>query len=71
MGGCIAVRYVLVMLCHAAYCILYLQRVSLSVAIMVMVRTVVQWNESKQGLLLGSYFVGYVLTQIPGSVIAK
>ena len=29
------------------------------------------WDESTQGLILGSFFYGYVLTQIPGGRLAE
>lgn len=28
------------------------------------------WDEAEQGLILGSFFYGYVVTQLPGGVIA-
>ena len=29
------------------------------------------WHESKQGIILGMFFYGYVLTQLPGGRLAE
>lgn len=29
------------------------------------------WDETKQGIVLGSFFYGYVLTQVPGGRLAE
>lgn len=29
------------------------------------------WDEAKQGIVLGSFFYGYVLTQVPGGRLAE
>jgi len=29
------------------------------------------WDENEQGIVLGSFFYGYVLTQIPGGLLAQ
>jgi len=29
------------------------------------------WNEAEQGVILGSFFWGYVLTQIPGGIVSQ
>ncbi|CAG7733200.1 unnamed protein product, partial [Allacma fusca] len=29
-----------------------------------------EWNEAEQGFILGSFFFGYVLTQLPGGILA-
>ena len=65
---------------------LYALRVNLSVAIVSMVQSNVvtgnnsnhystnssefDWDENTQGLVLGSFFFGYVLTQLPGGRLA-
>ena len=30
-----------------------------------------QWTEVEQGVILGSFFWGYILTQIPGGILTK
>lgn len=63
---------------------LYALRVNLSVAIVSMVRTSnstkqtlnesqasqFDWDENTQGLVLGSFFWGYVISQLPGGRLA-
>ena len=61
-------------------------RVNLSVAIVYMVNSTAMnpelnttntsdgpflWSESKQGVILGMFFYGYVLTQLPGGRLAE
>ena len=51
----------------------YAMRVNLSVAIVYMVKDshMPHWNESQQGIILGMFFYGYVLTQLPGGRLAE
>ena len=47
-------------------------RVNLSVAIVYMVKDPgMSWHESQQGIILGMFFYGYVLTQLPGGRLAE
>ena len=55
-------------------------RVNLSVAIVYMVNSTdstntntghFQWDEAQQGIILGMFFYGYVLTQVPGGRLAE
>ena len=59
-------------------------RVNLSVAIVYMVNNTALynttntsnegpflWDESQQGIILGMFFYGYVLTQVPGGRVAE
>ena len=55
-------------------------RVNLSVAIVYMVNSTAstntntghfQWDEAQQGIILGMFFYGYVLTQVPGGRLAE
>ena len=47
-------------------------RVNLSVAIVYMVKDPgMKWHESQQGNILGMFFYGYVLTQLPGGRLAE
>ena len=50
----------------------YAMRVNLSVAIVYMVKDPsMAWHESQQGIILGMFFYGYVLTQLPGGRLAE
>lgn len=62
-----------------AMVMLYALRVNLSVTIVSMVRsnstiasgsTTFEWNEQTQGMVLGSFFWGYVIFQLPGGRMA-
>ena len=51
-------------------------RVNLSVAIVYMVNgsdkgVHFHWDEAQQGIILGMFFYGYVLTQLPGGRLAE
>ncbi|XP_067047190.1 sialin-like [Acropora muricata] len=86
-------RYVLAALSCSGFCVIYLLRVNLSVALVAMVNSTYtnekvsksnpecqrnlstsslqkdeqfNWDEKTQGLILGSFFYGYILTQLPG-----
>ena len=61
----------------------YAMRVNLSVAIVYMVNNTAihqnssspdgpfVWDEAEQGIILGMFFYGYVLTQLPGGRLAE
>ncbi|MFZ1742268.1 MAG: ACS family MFS transporter [Pontixanthobacter sp.] len=62
-------RHQLVLMAFMAIFICYMDRVAISVAIIPMVETY-GWDMSTQGLVLSSFFVGYLLTQIVGGRLA-
>jgi MFS family permease len=62
-------RYLLVGLCFAATFVCYIDRVNISVAIIPMAEAL-HWDASRQGLVLSSFFVGYLLTQVVGGRLA-
>ncbi|CAH3189327.1 unnamed protein product [Porites evermanni] len=89
----IPARYVLAALSCSGFCVVYLLRVNLSVALVAMVNSTYvneqasannpecqrnsstdsekkngefNWDQKTQGLILGSFFFGYVITQLPG-----
>lgn len=62
-------RHQLVLMAFLAIFICYMDRVAISVAIIPMVETY-GWDLSTQGLVLSSFFVGYLLTQIVGGKLA-
>ncbi len=62
-------RYTVVALTVAAVFICYIDRVNISVAIIPMAEHF-GWDPSTQGLVLSSFFVGYLLTQIVGGRLA-
>eukprot|EP00096_Caligus_rogercresseyi_P002339 TRINITY_DN14442_c0_g1_i1.p1 TRINITY_DN14442_c0_g1~~TRINITY_DN14442_c0_g1_i1.p1 ORF type:complete len:247 (+),score=35.20 TRINITY_DN14442_c0_g1_i1:91-831(+) len=78
-------RYVVAGLAFFGFCVIYMLRVNLSVAIVAMTSQKVitldngteqilppefRWESSTQGLILGSFFYGYIVTQIPGGFLA-
>ncbi|XP_040572757.1 sialin isoform X1 [Lepeophtheirus salmonis] len=78
-------RYVVAGLAFFGFCVIYMLRVNLSVAIVAMTSKKViilengsekilppefRWESSTQGLILGSFFYGYIVTQIPGGFLA-
>jgi len=62
-------RYTMVGLCFFATFLCYLDRVNISVAIIPMARDF-NWDREVQGLVLSSFFVGYLLTQVVGGRLA-
>jgi ACS family sodium-dependent inorganic phosphate cotransporter len=62
-------RYLLVGLCFAATFVCYIDRINISVAIIPMAEAL-HWDASRQGLVLSSFFVGYLLTQVVGGRLA-
>jgi len=77
-------RYVVAGLAFLGFCVIYMLRVNLSVAIVAMTAnknhtlengTIVvypdfTWERQTQGVILGSFFYGYIFTQIPGGYLA-
>ena len=62
-------RYTLICLCALATFICYLDRINISVTIIPMAEEM-SWDPKTQGLVLSSFFVGYLLTQIIGGWLA-
>jgi sugar phosphate permease len=62
-------RFTLVGMCALAGFICYIDRVAISVTILPMAEEF-GWDRSVQGLVLSSFFMGYLLTQIAGGVLA-
>jgi ACS family sodium-dependent inorganic phosphate cotransporter len=62
-------RYTLIGLCACATFICYIDRVNISVAIIPMAEEF-GWDRATQGLVLSSFFVGYLLTQVFGGYLA-
>jgi len=63
------VRASVVAMCFAAIFVCYIDRVNISVAIIPMARDL-DWSPSTQGLVLSSFYVGYLLMQIGGGRLA-
>ncbi|KAK6627087.1 hypothetical protein RUM44_009564 [Polyplax serrata] len=77
-------RYVVAVMAFLGFCNVYAMRVNLSVAIVAMTtnKTVINengtfiqpaefnWNSDVQGVVLSSFFYGYILTQLPGGYLA-
>ena len=62
-------RHVLIAMCAIATFICYIDRINISVAIIPMAEEF-GWDRSTQGLVLSSFFAGYLLTQIAGGWLA-
>ena len=54
-------------LVHLGFTFIYVLRMNLSVAVVSMKEF--EWTEAQQGVLLSTFFYGYVISQIPGGVI--
>jgi len=77
-------RYVVALLAFFGFCNIYMLRVNLSVAVVAMTTNKThrlpngttteypdfEWDSATQGLVLASFFYGYILTQIPGGYLA-
>lgn len=63
-------RYTLIALCFGAVFVCYLDRVVISIAIIAMQDTF-GWSETVKGFVLSSFFVGYMLFQIPSGYLAN
>ena len=57
-------RHNIVLLCFCAVFVCYIDRVNISVAIIPM-QEAFGWSDTTKGLVLSSFFVGYMLTQAP------
>ncbi|KAL6981975.1 Ascorbate transporter, chloroplastic, variant 4 [Sarracenia purpurea var. burkii] len=62
-------RWVIVLLCFAAFLLCNMDRVNMSIAILPMSQEF-NWNSTTVGLIQSSFFWGYLLTQILGGIWA-
>ncbi|CAH9123739.1 unnamed protein product [Cuscuta epithymum] len=62
-------RWVIVLLCFAAFLLCNMDRVNMSIAILPMSKEY-NWNSATVGLIQSSFFWGYLLTQIAGGIWA-
>jgi len=62
-------RYVVVVLSFLSVFVCYIDRVNISVAIIPMAEDL-NWNMQTQGMVLSSFFIGYLLLQIVGGRLA-
>ena len=60
----------MVALCACATFICYIDRVNISVAIIPMAEEF-GWDQSTRGLILSSFFLGYLLTQPPATWVSS
>ncbi|CAM1325282.1 SLC17A6 (predicted) [Pycnogonum litorale] len=73
------IRYFMTFLCWLSLVCSYVMKVDISIAIVDMVSTpgsesrgnVFDWNSTTQGLILSSFYWGYIITQIPGGLLAS
>ena len=63
-------RYTIIGLCVAASFVCYIDRVNISVAVLEM-QEQYHWNETTKGLVLSSFFLGYMLFQVPAGWLAN
>lgn len=69
---CTSSKYIFCVLSFLGFVNIYAMRVNLSVAIVSMTAdTNENWNESTKSLILGSFFYGYILTQIPAGRLSE
>lgn len=81
---CIPARYMIAIVSCLGFVNVYGLRVNLSVAIVQMVNSTAtigvtneshartfDWTSTQRGQVLGSFFYGYILTQIPGGLLAE
>jgi ACS family sodium-dependent inorganic phosphate cotransporter len=66
----LARRHVLVLMCFAAAFICYIDRVNISIAIIPMAEHF-GWSATQKGFVLSSFFIGYMLGQIPSGWLAN
>jgi len=62
-------RTTLIALCFAAVFICYVDRVNISLAIASMASEF-GWNKTTSGFVMSSFFIGYLITQVPGGALA-
>lgn len=69
VGG-ISRRHVLVFMCFLAAFVCYIDRVNISIAIIPMAEHF-GWSATEKGFVLSSFFIGYMLGQIPSGWLAN
>jgi ACS family sodium-dependent inorganic phosphate cotransporter len=62
-------RHTVVLLCFFSTFICYIDRVNISVAIIPMAEQFA-WTDTQRGLVLSSFFIGYLVTQVAGGSLA-
>ena len=62
-------RHTIVLLCFFSTFICYIDRVNISVAIIPMAEQF-GWTDTQRGLVLSSFFIGYLVTQVAGGSLA-
>ena len=67
--SCFKFRFVFVALCFTGLMNVYIMRVNLSVAVIPM-QEQFGWSDATKGLVLSTFFIGYLFGQIPGGAIA-
>lgn len=63
-------RHLLVFMCFAAAFVCYIDRVNISIAIIPMAEHF-GWSGTEKGLVMSSFFIGYMLGQIPSGWLAN
>ena len=63
-------RVIVVAMCFAAMLISYVDRVSISIAVVPMAEQF-GWSNTTKGWVLSSFFIGYLFAQIPGSWVTN
>ena len=63
-------RYTIVTLCVLAVFVCYIDRVNISVAVIAM-QEHFGWDEKTKGLVLSSFFIGYMLFMAPSGWLAS
>ena len=60
---------VMVCFCFTASVVCYVDRTNISVAIVAMARDY-EWGDAQRSLVLSSFFIGYMTTQVLGGVLS-
>lgn len=68
--GSLGKRHVLVFMCFAAAFVCYIDRVNISIAIIPMAEHF-GWSQTDKGFVMSSFFIGYMLGQIPSGWLAN
>lgn len=69
-SGWLARRHLVVLMCFAAAFVCYIDRVNISIAIIPMAEHF-GWSGTEKGFVLSSFFIGYMLGQIPAGWMAN
>ena len=68
-SGFLNTRYSVILMCFAATFVCYIDRVNISVAIIPMAEEF-KWDLETQGIILSSFYVGYLIMQVMGGFLA-